>query len=213
MFNELIKYCTDNGVSLVVVTKTRTEAAIMNYYNLGHRAFGENRVQELTEKYVSLPQDIKWHMIGHLQSNKVKYIAPFVSMIHSGSNFSLLKEINKKAKSNDRIIDVLLQIKIGQEDTKSGWGKDELLALLAKDEIQSFEYIRFRGVMGMATFTEDKNVIRSEFSELKSIYELLRKDYFSETSTFDIISMGMSGDYEIAIEEGSTMVRIGSLLF
>lgn len=213
MYNELIKFCSENDIVLVVVSKTRSETEILNYYNLGQRVFGENRVQELVEKQSTLPPDIEWHMIGHLQSNKVKYIAPFVSMIHSGSNYSLLKEINKRAKQNDRVIDVLIQIKIGKEEAKTGWDKEELESHLTNNEIQSLNNIQIRGVMGMATFTDDDLVVRSEFAELKTIFDHLKDNFYSNQANFDTISMGMSGDYKIAAEEGATMIRIGSLLF
>ncbi|MDF1696495.1 MAG: YggS family pyridoxal phosphate-dependent enzyme [Saprospiraceae bacterium] len=213
MYKELSDFCNTRSITLVAVTKTRPIASIQNLYDLGHREFGENRVQELSEKQEALPNDIRWHMIGHLQSNKVKYIASFVSMIHSGASYSLLKEINKRARQHERVIDVLLQVKIGKEEAKSGWDKNELLKALASDKLASLENINIRGVMGMATFTEDKSIVRSEFASLKSIFEQLKSTHFSARQDFDIISMGMSGDYKIAAEEGSTMVRIGSLLF
>lgn len=213
MYTEISKYCSNKNIDLVAVTKTRSIDTIQNLYNQGQHVFGENRVQEIQEKYEALPKDIEWHMIGHLQSNKVKYIASFVSMIHSGANLSLLKEINKRASQHNRIIDVLLQIKIGKEEAKSGWNKEELIDQLTKKEIQSFQNIRIRGVMGMATFTDDKDMVRSEFAELKSIFDQVQNFYFSDQTDFDTVSMGMSGDYKIAIEEGATMVRIGSLLF
>ncbi len=213
MYQELIEFCSIKNIILVVVTKTRSVSAIMNFYNKGHRTFGENRVQELREKHETLAKDIEWHMIGHLQSNKVKYIASFVHMIHSGTNYSLLKEINKRAKLHDRIIDVLLQIKIGQEKTKTGWDKDKLFTHFVSNDIQSLDNIRIRGVMGMATFTPDQKIVSAEFSNLKVIFDQLKSAYFSNQPTFDTISMGMSGDYQIAAKEGSTMIRIGSLLF
>ncbi|MEM9545287.1 MAG: YggS family pyridoxal phosphate-dependent enzyme [Bacteroidota bacterium] len=213
MFKEVKHYCQERNVELVVVSKTRPIRRILELYNEGHRIFGENRVQELQQKYESMPKDIQWHMIGHLQSNKVKYIAPFVQMIHSGASLSLLKEINKRAKNNNRVIDVLLQVKIGQEDAKTGWSDEELHRVLEDETIQSFENIRVRGVMGMATFTNDKSVVRFEFQHLKSIYDQLKESFYKDRDNFDTISMGMSGDYKIAIEEGSTMVRVGSLIF
>lgn len=213
MYNELNELCSQQGITLVVVTKTRSIITIMNFYNEGHRIFGENRVPELVEKYESMPKDINWHMIGHLQSNKVKYISPFVSMIHSGANFSLLKEINKRAKQHNRVIDVLLQIKIGQEEAKSGWSLEELISTLEGNDIQSLENIRIRGVMGMATYTSDESIIRSEFVQLKTAFDQIKIQYYSARPYFDTVSMGMSGDYKIAIEEGTTMIRIGSLLY
>lgn len=213
MYKELVEFCSDRGITLVAVTKIRSISAIQNLYDSGHRNFGENRVPELVEKHEVLPTDIKWHMIGHLQSNKVKYIASFVSMIHSGTSLSLLKEINKRAANNERIIDVLLQIKIANEEAKSGWDMEELISQLSNNELQRFENIRIRGIMGMATFTSDENIIKSEFSNLKSYFDTIKSDFFSHHDYFDTLSMGMSGDYKIAVAEGSTMVRIGSLLF
>ncbi len=213
MFDEIKNFCLENNVVLVAVTKTKSVSQINEFYNKGHRAFGENRVQELQEKYDAMPKDIEWHMIGHLQSKKVKYIASFVHLIHSGASFSLLKEINKRATQYERPIDVLLQIKIGQEEAKSGWDKEALFTCLDNNEIQTLENINIRGVMGMATFTPDQETVRSEFSNLKSIFDQIKSEFYSNQSSFDTISMGMSGDYKIAIEEGATMVRIGSLLY
>jgi len=213
MYDEIHKYCVERNVELVVVTKTRPITQILELYDKGHRAFGENRVQELREKFEAMPQDIEWHMIGHLQSNKVKYITPFVQMIHSGASLSLLKDINKRANNLGRGIDVLLQIKIGQEESKCGWDEEELLIQLKNNAIQSLEHINIRGVMGMATFTDDEEVVRSEFKHLKSIFDQLKEQYYGDHDIFDTISMGMSGDYEIAVEEGANMVRIGSLIF
>ena len=213
MYTQLKQFCTDRNIDLIVVSKTRPKEAILDLYDLGQRDFGENRVQELSQKYNDLPKDIHWHMIGHLQSNKVKYIAPFVHMIHSGASLSLLKEINKRAKQNDRRIDVLLQLKIAQEGTKSGWDESELMESIENNHFTSLNNLNIRGVMGMATFTDDTTIIRSEFSSLKSIFDTLKSTHFESSSHFDTISMGMSGDYKIAAEEGSTMVRVGSLLF
>lgn len=213
MYEELANFCSTNGITLVAVTKTRSPKAILNLYEKGQRHFGENRVPELVEKHDLLPKDIKWHMIGHLQSNKVKYIASFVTMIHSGASSSLLKEINKRARQQERTIDVLLQIKIGREEAKSGWDFQELKSGLTNNDIQKYEHIRIRGVMGMATFTSEKSIIRSEFSNLRTHFNEIKKQFYPSQDSFDTISMGMSGDYKIAKEEGSTMVRIGSLLF
>jgi pyridoxal phosphate enzyme (YggS family) len=213
MYRELKTFCDQRRIVLIAVTKTRSLSAIMDLYDQGHRDFGENRVHELVEKYEAMPKDIHWHMIGHLQSNKVKYIASFVTMIHSGANYSLLKEINKRAQQDSRIIDVLLQIKIGKEETKSGWDQEDLLESLENKKFKAFNNIRIRGVMGMATFTNDENLIRSEFANLKSVFEHIKRIYFVDQFTFDTISMGMSGDYQIAAEEGATMIRVGSLLF
>ncbi|HNS42086.1 MAG TPA: YggS family pyridoxal phosphate-dependent enzyme [Taishania sp.] len=200
-------------VTLVAVSKTKPVEAILEIYNQGQRVFGENKVQEMCDKQAVLPQDIQWHLIGHLQTNKVKYIAPFVTMIHAVDSLKLLAEINKQAKKHNRIIDCLLQFHIAQEDTKFGLDTQEAKELLESTEFQAMENIRIRGVMGMATFTEDEAQIHNEFKALATIFNSLKATYFSEQLTFDTRSMGMSGDYQIAIEEGSTMVRIGSLIF
>ena len=185
----------------------------MAVYNAGHRIFGENRVQELTTKYEQLPGDIEWHLIGHLQSNKVKYIAKFVSMIHSIDSLKLLQTVNQEASKAQRIIDVLLQVYIAREETKFGLGKDEISDLLLSPEIKTLENIRIRGLMGIASFTEDQEQVRAEFRQLKEIYDFCRESYFADKSYFTEISMGMSGDYKIAIEEGASIIRVGSLLF
>lgn len=204
-----------NGkATLVAVSKTKPVEDIRELYNLGQRDFGENYVQELLEKQPQLPADIRWHFIGHLQSNKVKYIAPFVHLIHGVDSLSLLKEINKQALKNNRVIDCLLQVHIASEETKFGLDEDELSSLL--DMIAAnpgaFEHIRIRGLMGMASFSDNEALIRREFAILKMLFN--KYDQSSIPSTqFSILSMGMSSDYKIALEEGSTMVRIGSLLF
>jgi PLP dependent protein len=192
-------------VTLVAVSKTKPIEDIQALYDEGQRDFGENYVQELVDKEAVLPKDIRWHFIGHLQSNKVKYIAPFVHLIHGVDSENLLLEINKQAKKNNRVIDCLLQVHIATEETKFGFDEHELVNL----KISQFENLKIKGLMGMASFSDDLNLVRSEFKKLKIIY--------NELSTFNfqlsIISMGMSGDYKTAIEEGSNMVRIGSLLF
>ena len=203
----------EKNVSLVAVSKTKPNAAIQEMYEVGQRIFGENRVQELAQKYEDLPKDIQWHLIGHLQKNKVKYIASFVEMIHSVESLKLLAEINKQAKKNNRVIDCLLQMRIAEEETKFGMTNEMVSDLLNTDDYQGFENIRVVGVMGMATFTDDKNQVKDEFGTLKSTFDRLKESYFSANPNFKEISMGMSGDYKLAIEEGSTMVRIGSLLF
>ena len=175
--------------------------------------FGENKVQELVQKYDELPRDIEWHMIGHLQSNKVKYIAPFVAMIHGVDKYKLLKVINKEGQKNNRKIDCLLQFHIAKEETKFGLDLEEAGAFLSSAEFNDLEYVNVRGVMGMATFTENTELIRSEFKELVYIFNELKKQFFHTKEDFNEISMGMSNDYRIAVEEGATMVRIGSLLF
>ncbi|MEL7121603.1 MAG: YggS family pyridoxal phosphate-dependent enzyme [Bacteroidota bacterium] len=198
---------------LVAVSKTKPNEAILELYEQGHLDFGENRVQEVIGKAESLPKDINWHYIGHLQTNKVKNIASFVYLIHSVDSFKILKEINKQAVRQERVIDCLLQFKIAAEDTKYGFDLDTALEMLASSEYKELKNIRIIGVMGMATFTEDMQQVRSEFSLLKSIFDQLKASHFTENDDFKEVSMGMSGDYDIAIEEGSTMVRIGSLIF
>jgi pyridoxal phosphate enzyme (YggS family) len=213
ILNKVYEQLKPKRVTLVAVSKTKPNEAILEMYNEGQRVFGENKVQELTAKYEALPKDIQWHAIGHLQTNKVKYIAPFVSVIHSIDSLKLLKEVNKRAKQNDRTIDCLLQMHIAEEDTKFGLNKEEVVALLESDSFKQFENVRIVGVMGMATFTDNEQQVRQEFKNLKAIFDNLKATYFTNQASFKEISMGMSGDYELAIEEGSTMVRIGSLLF
>ncbi|MFN4950745.1 MAG: YggS family pyridoxal phosphate-dependent enzyme [Flavobacteriales bacterium] len=198
---------------LIAVSKTHPTERIMEAYEAGQRDFGENKVQELVEKYEVLPKDIRWHMIGHLQSNKVKYIAPFVHLIHGVDSFNLLKEINKQGQKNGRRISCLLQFHIAQEDTKFGLSLEEAEAFLAGPEFSLLNHVRICGVMGMATFTENTTQIRQEFQNLHWIYQELLSNYFSSNSEFKEISMGMSDDYTIAIEEGSTLIRVGSKIF
>lgn len=198
---------------LIAVSKTHPTERIMEAYEAGQRDFGENKVQELVEKYEVLPKDIRWHMIGHLQSNKVKYIAPFVHLIHGVDSFNLLKEINKQGQKNGRRISCLLQFHIAQEDTKFGLSLEEAEAFLAGPEFSLLNHVRICGVMGMATFTENTTQIRQEFQNLHSIYQELLSNYFSSNAEFKEISMGMSDDYTIAIEEGSTLIRVGSKIF
>lgn len=207
-----IKNSIPEQVTLVAVSKTKPNEAILEAYQAGQRVFGENKVQELTEKYESLPKDIEWHMIGHLQTNKVKYIAPFVSLIHGIDSLKLLKEVNKRAKQNNRIINCLLQIHIAEEDTKFGFDENEVKDLLDCDEFKGLENVKIIGLMGMATFTVDESQIRREFKSLKSLFNQLKT---LNTFNFQLstLSMGMSGDYKIAIEEGSSMVRVGSAIF
>lgn len=208
-----VKSQIPENVTLVAVSKTKPKEAILEAYARGQRIFGENRVQELVPKSVALPKDIEWHMIGHLQSNKVKYIAPFVYCIHSVDKVKLLTEINKEAAKNDRIIRVLLQFHIAQEDTKYGMSLKEVESYLSSSQHLKLNNIEIAGVMGMATYTENEIQVRSEFKTLKSIFYTLKNRYFSAQSGFNEISMGMSGDYKLAIEEGSTMVRVGSSIF
>lgn len=201
------------AVTLVAVSKTKPQAAISEMYEAGQRIFGENRVQEVVEKYEALPKDIQWHLIGHLQRNKVKYIAPFISVIHSVDSLRLFKEINKEAAKNERIITCLLQFHIAKEESKFGFDKQEVIDFLESDVYKNAKNVNIVGVMGMATFTDNKQQVRKEFQHLKGIFEELKSEYFQAKTDFKEISMGMSGDYQLAIEEGSTMVRIGSKLF
>ena len=198
---------------LIAVSKTHPIERIREAYEAGQRDFGENKVQELVEKYEGLPKDIRWHMIGHLQSNKVKYIAPFVHLIHGVDSVNLLKEINKQGIKNERQIACLLQFHIAQEDTKFGLSLEEAKAFLAGPEFSLLNHVRICGVMGMATFTENTAQIRKEFQNLHAIYQQLKSSYFSSNAEFKEISMGMSDDYPIAMEEGSTLIRVGSKIF
>ena len=213
MYTNIAAYCKTHHVKLVAVSKTKPISAIQELYAAGQRIFGENRVQEMTEKYNQLPKDIEWHLIGHLQKNKVKYIAPFVSMIHSIDSFELLEIVDLQAKINHRIIPVLLQFHIATEETKFGLSLTEAVDLMQMNIKDTLSNIKICGVMGMASFTEDLDLIRSEFHTLKNIFDTLKKEYFQDDVSFAEISMGMSGDFKIAIEEGSTMVRVGSAIF
>lgn len=204
-----IKASLPKDVVLVAVSKTKSPEQIMEAYLADHRVFGENRIQEMTEKWESLPKDIEWHMIGHVQRNKVKYMAEYVSLVHGVDSFRLLKEINKQGKKHNRIIDCLLQIHIAEEDTKFGLNQQELEEIVHSETFREMQNVRIKGLMGMATFTDDQNQIRKEFKYLKSLFDDLK----SELEGIDTLSMGMSGDYQIAVEEGSTMVRIGSSIF
>lgn len=204
-YNEIIAELGDK-TTLVAVSKTKPVEDILELYNIGHRDFGENYVQELIEKEAALPKDIRWHFIGHLQSNKVKFIAPFVHLIHGADSEGLLKEINKQAAKNNRIIDCLLQIHIATEETKFGFDEHELNQLHGLHELKN---VNIKGLMGMASFSDDMNLVRSEFKKLKTIYTQLS----TINHQLSTLSMGMSSDYKIALEEGSNMVRIGSLLF
>ncbi len=208
-----IKSSLKDGVTLVAVSKTKPMSDIQEAYDSGQRIFGENKIQELREKMPAMPNDIQWHMIGHLQTNKVKYIAEQIEMIHSVDSIKLLETINKQAKKYNRTIKCLLQFHIAQETAKFGLSLDEAKDIINSDEYRSFENIKISGVMGMATFTDDKEIVKNEFENLKDIFENLKSSVFSDVSNFSHISMGMSGDYELAIEQGSTMVRIGSTIF
>lgn len=202
-----IKDSIPNNVCLVAVSKTKPNELILEAYKNGQRVFGENKVQELVDKHAALPNDIEWHMIGHLQTNKVKYIAPFINLIHSVDSIKLIKEINKKAKSNNRVIDCLIQVHIAKEESKFGIPIYEVDEFYIK--CQEYENVRIKGVMGMATFTKDSAIVSEEFKSLKLVYEKLKSNY----PTIDILSCGMSGDYNLALEQGSNMIRIGSTIF
>lgn len=216
MINEnlaTIKKSIPSHVTLVAVSKTKPNELIKEAYNSGHRIFGENKAQELKNKAEVLPKDIEWHFIGHLQSNKVKYIAPYASLVHSIDSLKLLKEVNKQALKNKRIIDCLLQFHIATEESKFGLSLEEATELLTSNEFSSLKNIRVVGVMGMASFINSEEQVRNEFASLKHIFTQLKNSFFQQNETFKTISMGMSGDYELAIEEGSTMVRVGSAIF
>ena len=200
-------------VKLIAVSKTHPVESIKEVYNTAYKIFGENRVQELTDKQTQLPTDIEWHFIGHLQTNKVKYIAPFVSFIHSIDSIKLLAEVNKEAKKNNRIINCLLEMYIAKEESKFGLDLEEAYAIIDSPDFKEMQNINICGLMGMATFTNDFNIVRKEFKNLKIYFEQIKGKYFVDNSLFKEISMGMSGDYSIAIEEGSTMVRIGTAIF
>ena len=209
----LIKSKLPESVQLIAVSKTKPAERLMEAYRQGQRAFGENKVQELVAKYEILPKDIEWHFIGHLQTNKVKYIAPFVHLIHGVDSFKLLKSIDKEAGKVNRIIPCLLQFHIAEEETKFGFSREEATEMLNSGEFKQLENVVVSGVMGMATYTDDENQVRKEFAQLNEIFHHLKADYFSDFLGFKEISMGMSGDYQIAVEQGSTLVRIGSTIF
>lgn len=201
------------GVALVAVSKFHPAEAVMEAYNAGQRMFGESRVQELTVKRKELPEDIEWHFIGSLQRNKVKDIAPFIDMIHSIDSVRLLQEVHKQAEKNDRIINVLLEVYVAQEETKHGFSPEECKELLQQINLSDYPFIRIRGLMGMATYTENTDQIRKEFHSLQSLFTELKSSFFKDREEFTELSMGMSHDYTIAIEEGSTMIRIGTTIF
>lgn len=208
-----IKEELPDHVLLVAVSKTKPVEQILEAYEAGHRCFGENKVQELTAKSANLPADIQWHMIGHLQTNKVKYIAPFIHTIHSVDSLKLLKEINKQAAKNERMIDCLFQVRIAEEETKFGLAKAELESILNSEAFQALNNIRIVGLMGMSTNTGDAKIRLAEFNNLKEIYTAIKEDFFESSDSFKELSMGMSDDYQEAIKAGSTMVRIGSTIF
>lgn len=207
-----IKSTIPKHVILVAVSKTKPVSDLMEAYDAGQRIFGENKIQEMAEKHEQMPKDIQWHMIGHVQSNKVKYMASFVSLIHGVDNFKLLKEINKQAQKHDRIIDCLIQIKIAEEDSKFGMTAEDASKIMQSDNFSELKNVRIVGLMGMATFIDDKNQIKKEFNFLKSTFDELKK-LQTANCKLQTISMGMSGDYELAIDCGSTMIRVGSSIF
>ena len=207
-----IKSSLPEHVTLVAVSKTKPVSDLMEAYNAGQRIFGENKIQEMVEKHEQMPKDIKWHMIGHVQRNKVKYMASFVDLIHGVDNFKLLKEINKQATKHDRIINCLLQVKIATEDSKFGLSPENALSLIQSEEFSELKNIKIIGLMGMATFTDNQEQVKQEFQLLKSSFDEL-KSFKKNNCQLEIISMGMSGDYQLAIECGSTMIRVGSSIF
>ena len=210
---ERINATIPSGVTLVAVSKTKPVSDVQEAYNAGQRVFGENHALEMRDKHEALPKDIQWHFIGHLQTNKIKYIIPFVTLIHSIDTANLLEAVNKEARKHDRIVNCLLQFHIAQEETKFGLDLSEARQLLESETFKQMENIRICGVMGMATFTDDEVEIRKEFKHLKDIFDTLKKDYFADQPQFKERSMGMSEDYPIAIEEGATLVRVGSKIF
>ncbi len=210
---DMVKSHFPAQVQLVAVSKTKPVEMLMEAYNNGQRAFGENKVQEMVAKFEAMPKDIEWHFIGHLQTNKIKYMVSFVHLIHGVDSFKLLKTIDAEARKVGRIIPCLLQFHIAEEETKFGLSLNEATEMLESGEFKQLENVRLSGVMGMATFTDDETQIRKEFRNLKSIFDRLKTDFFASRPDFREISMGMSGDYLIAVEEGSTMVRIGSTIF
>jgi pyridoxal phosphate enzyme (YggS family) len=203
-----IKNNLPEHITLVAVSKTKPVEDLQEAYDAGQRDFGENKIQEMTDKYEVLPKDIRWHMIGHVQRNKVKYMAKFVHLIHAVDSLKLLKEINKRAKNENRAINVLLQLKIAEEDTKFGLAKDDLLEILNQTQSDTFAHVKVVGLMGMATFTEDEAQIHREFSVLENLFHAIKDEY-----NFTTLSMGMSGDYHLAQEHGTTMIRVGSKIF
>jgi len=208
-----VKQTLPNSVILVAISKTHPVDVVMEAYNAGQRVFGENKVQEMVSKHEVMPKDIEWHLVGHLQTNKVKYISSFVSLIHSVDSLKLLSMINKEAEKVDRVIDCLLQVYIATEETKFGLSAQEVDDIFKSPEYQKMKHVRVVGLMGMASFTNDEKKVRSEFHYLSDSFNKLKNTYFKDEDSFKNLSMGMSGDYQIAIEEGSTMVRIGSSIF
>ena len=211
-YNELTEHCRERNASLVAVSKNQPGTKILELYEMGHRVFGENRVQELCEKHYGLPKDIEWHLIGHLQTNKVKQVVPFVHLIHSVDSLKLIKEISKQATKEKKLVNVLLQIAIAKEDTKFGLDGPEMDELLQWYISEKPKYVQILGFMGMATYTYDDQIVKTEFEYLKTLFEKTKQTY-DLGDKFKEISMGMSGDYHIALDAGSTMIRIGSSIF
>lgn len=209
----IVKATVPSNVTLIAVSKTKPVSDLQEAYDAGQRIFGENKALEMRDKHQALPDDIQWHFIGHLQTNKIKYIAPFVTLIHAIDSLSLLEAVNKEAVKNNRVIDCLLQFHIAQEETKFGLDIEEARAMLESESFKNLNNINICGVMGMATFTDNADQVRNEFKSLKNIFETLKDNYFKGNDSFKDISMGMSDDYPIAIEEGATMVRVGSKIF
>lgn len=209
----IVRATVPSDVTLIAVSKTKPVSDLQEAYDAGQRIFGENKALEMRDKYQELPKDIQWHFIGHLQTNKIKYIAPFVTLIHAIDSLPLLEAVNKEAAKNSRVIDCLLQFHIAQEETKFGLDMEEAKSLLESESFKDLKNINICGVMGMATFTDDVVQVRNEFKNLKNIFETLKENYFKANDSFKEISMGMSDDYPIAIEEGATMVRVGSKIF
>lgn len=209
---DIVRATVPENVTLIAVSKTKPVSDLQEAYDAGQRIFGENKALEMRDKHRVLPDDIQWHFIGHLQTNKIKYIAPFVTLLHSIDSTSLLEAVNKEAAKNNRVIDCLLQFHIAQEDTKFGLDMEEAKAMIESENFKKLNNVRIVGVMGMATFTDDVNQVRDEFKTLKNIFDTLKENHFKEDS-FKEISMGMSDDYPVAIEEGATMVRVGSKIF
>ena len=211
--NEVKSTLPATGVQLVAVSKFHPAETIREAYDAGHRCFGESRAQELQQKYDQLPHDIEWHFIGHLQTNKVKYIIPYVAMIHSVDSPRILDEIERQAARIDRVVDCLLEVHVAQEETKFGFSPDECVEFLASLVADTYHHIRFRGIMGMASNTDDEAQVRAEFAQLKQLFDTVRGGVMAGNNQFDTLSMGMSLDYRMAIEQGSTMVRIGTTIF
>ena len=209
----IVSATVPSDVTLIAVSKTKPVSDLQEAYDAGQRIFGENKALEMRDKHQALPDDIQWHFIGHLQTNKIKYIAPFVTLIHAIDSLSLLEAVNKEAAKNNRVINCLLQFHIAQEETKFGLDMEEARAMLESESYKNLNNINICGVMGMATFTDDAAQVRDEFKSLKNIFETLKENYFKGNESFKEISMGMSDDYPIAIEEGATMVRVGSKIF